>query len=61
MTRMYEDDSELAIIRAQQELNHLSVLCQWDWTMAGIRFSSTCQTLLEEHTEQITLKLSEYR
>lgn len=29
--------------------------------MAGIRFSLICQTLPEEHTEQTTLKLLEYR
>lgn len=60
MTKMFVVALEHLITSQQLESNHLFVLCQWDSTKAGIRSSSTCQTLHEEHMEAIIFKHYEW-
>lgn len=61
MIKMYEEDLELQIINLLLELSHLFVLCQWDWTKAGIKYSSIYLISQEELMAQIIYKLYVYR
>ena len=58
MTKTFAGDLELRTINPQQESSLLFVPCLWGSMKAGIRFSSTYQILLAEHTAAITSKLS---
>jgi hypothetical protein len=58
---MYEEDLELQIINLLLELNHLFVLCQWDWIKAGIKYNSIYLISQEELMAQIIYKLYVYR
>ena len=60
MTKMFAEGSELQITSQQQESNLSSAQCLWDLTKDGIKFSSTCLTLLVEHMEATTYKHSEW-
>lgn len=48
-------------IKARHEWSRLSAPCLWGSTMAGTRFSSTCQTSPGGPTEPITLRRCVYR
>ena len=61
MTRMCVVVSVPATIKVQHVWNHSSAQCQWDWMMAGTKYSSTCLTSHAEHMEPATSRHSVFR
>lgn len=61
MIKMSEEDLEPPIINRLQEWSHSSALCLWDWTRAGIKFSSTYQILQGEPMAAIIFRLYEWQ
>jgi len=60
-TKTYAGGSELPTTSLQLESNLLSVLCRWDSTRAGTRFSLTYQISPGGPTAAIILRLWEWR
>lgn len=60
-TRTCGGDFAPATISRRRVLSPSYAQCRWGWTRAGIKFSSTCQTLRDAPTVPITWKHSEYK
>lgn len=61
MTKMFAGDFGRVIIKARPEWSPLFAPCRWDWTTAGTRFSSTCQTSPGGPMEPTTSRRCVYR